>query len=134
MNPAPLESALPGIYFRDCRFSEPLPFHSAITIPTQGIYAILVRDDAYTPRPFQVLYFGESDRLARRVTAQHEDYGDWVGQARGAELYVAFYSTAGTPSRQRKELAKQQIQDYNPPCNDRQPDSSRPLLRPLLGS
>lgn len=134
MNPASLESALPGIYFRDRRFSEPLPFHSAITIPTQGIYAILVRDESFTPRPFQVLYFGESDRIARRVTAQHESYGAWVGQARGAELYVAFYNTAGTPSRQRKELEKLLTQDYNPPCNERKADSSCSMLRPALGS
>lgn len=131
---APLESPLPGIYFRDRRFSEPLPFHSAITIPTQGIYAILVRDEGYTPRPFRVLCFGESDRLAGRVTAQHESYGEWVRQARGAELHVAFYSTAGTPARQRKELAKLLILDYNPPCNDRQADSGCGMLKPLLGS
>ncbi len=131
---APLESPPPGIYFRDRRFSEPLPFHSAITVPTQGIYAILVRDEGYTPRPFQVLYFGESERLARRVTAQHESYGDWERQARGAVLFVAFYNTAGTPSRLRKELAKQLIQDYNPPCNQAQADTNCAMLRPLLGS
>jgi hypothetical protein len=131
---SPLESALPGIYFRDRRFSEPLPFHSAITIPTQGIYAILVRDEGFTPRPFQVIYFGESDRLARCVTAQHESYGEWVRQARGAGLYVAFYNTAGTPSRQRKELEKLLIQDYNPLCNQREVSSNYPVLKPLLGS
>jgi hypothetical protein len=131
---APLESPLPGIYFHDRRFSEPLPFTSPNDIPTQGIYAILVRDESFTPRPYQVLYFGESAHLAGRVTPQHEGYEDWVRQARDAGLYVAFYNTAGTPSRQRKELAKLLIQDYNPPCNDRQPDASRPMLKPLLGS
>ena len=135
MNHAPIESALPGIYFRDLRFSEPLPFNSAITIPTQGIYAILIRDEGYTPRPFQILYFGESDRLARRVNTQHESREEWVRQARGADLFVAFYNTAGTPGRLRKELAKQLIQDYNPPCNQRTSDSIGSVqLKPILGS
>ena len=133
MNQAPLESALPGIYFRDCRFSEPSLFNSAITIPSQGIFAILVRDEGFTPRPFQVLYFGESDKLPRRVTPQHESYGEWEGQARGAALYVAFYNTAGTPGRQRKELQKLLIQDYNPPCNQRNPEPGCAVLKPLLG-
>ncbi len=128
------ESVLPGIYFRDRRFSEPLPFTSPNDIPTQGIYAILVRDESFTPRPYQVLYFGESAHLAGCVTAQHESYGEWGRQARGAELHVAFYSTAGTPGRLRKELAKQLIQDYDPPCNDRELDSNCSMLRPLLGS
>jgi hypothetical protein len=131
---APLEAPLPGIYFRDLRFTEPLPLDSPITIPTQGIYAVLVRDEGYAPRPFQVLYFGESERLARRVTAQHESYGDWVRKARGADLHVAFYSTAGTPTRLRKELAKQLIQDYNPPCNQRHAETGCPVLKPVLGS
>jgi hypothetical protein len=134
MNQAPLESELPGIYFRDRRFSEPSPFNSAITIPSQGIYAILVRDEGFAPRPFQVLYFGESDKLARGVNAQHESYGEWERQARGAALYVAFYNTAGTPGRQRKELARVLIQDYNPPCNDRKQDANGSVLRPLFGS
>jgi hypothetical protein len=134
MNVAPLESALPGIYFRDCRFSEPSLFSSANTIPSQGIYAILVRDEGFTPRPFQIICFGESDKLARRVTTQHESYGEWERQARGGELYVAFYNTTGTPNRQRKELEKQLIQDYNPPCNNRNSDPACSMLRPLLGS
>jgi hypothetical protein len=134
MNSAPLESALPGIYFRDRRFSEPSPFNSANTIPSQGIYAILVHDEGFTPRPFQIIYFGESDRLAQRVNPLHEGYVEWVRQARGAALYVAFYNTAGTPSRQRKELEKLLIQDCNPPCNNRQLDSGCSVLTPLLGS
>jgi hypothetical protein len=134
MNQAPLESELPGIYFRDRRFSEPSPFNSANTIPSQGIYAILVRDEGYTPRPFQIIYFGESDKLARRVNPLHESYEEWVRQARGAALYVAFYNTAGTPNRQRKELQKQLIEDYNPPCNERNAEPGYSILKPLLGS
>jgi len=134
MNVVPLESEMRGIYFRDCRFSEPSPFSSAITIPSQGIYAILVRDEGFTPRPFHVIYFGESDKLARRVNAQHESYADWMRQARGAGLYVAFYNTAGTLARQRKELERQLIQEYNPPCNQRKTEPTCSVLNPVLGS
>ena len=92
-----------GIWFyrnngEKVRFSEPvqLPAHrydlAFPPIPGPGLYAVLVPDNAASPRPFRVLYFGESEELDERVSSSHERYDDWCNAAKGAaNVYVAYH-------------------------------------------
>ncbi len=107
-----------GIFFRDRRFSEPalFVFHFPLLFES-GLYAILVPDASCSPRPFRVIYFGETGELSKRVTSSHEKYPDWVREAGTASyLYVAFHEIAGT-QQARRAAESDLIAHYRPACN-----------------
>jgi excinuclease UvrABC nuclease subunit len=108
-----------GIYYKDRRFSEPARFPSAPIPPLPGVYAILVRDTGLTPRPFRLLYIGESANLNERITKQHEKFEDWIREALGSHLYFAYHETIGMTDQQRRDVECELINHYNPPCNSR---------------
>jgi hypothetical protein len=108
-----------GVWFGNRWFTEPTPFSMASPNKTQGIYAILAFDAQCRPRPFRVLYFGESENLKTRVTDQHEKFTDWVQEAGGIVFFVSFHGTVGLTDDQRKEAENKLIAEYNPPCNTR---------------
>lgn len=115
----PLSPLRTGIVYGNCVFSEPMRFPSLLAPVSCGIYAILVRDPNYSPRPFRLLYLGESGTLSQRLTMQHEKYRDWIRQAHGGELYFAHHVTFGLTDQQRKDLECALINQYRPPCNER---------------
>lgn len=108
-----------GIVYGNNQFSEPAWFPSLLTPPFPGIYAILVRDPNCSPRPFRLLYLGESGFLSQRLVMQHEKYQDWVRAAQGGELYFAYHLTSGLRDQQRKDLECALINQYRPPCNEK---------------
>lgn len=110
---------------KSVRFSEPMEFPRATSggfllppIPGCGLYAILVRDESASPRPFRVLYFAESDNIDASARETHERFGDWCAAANGAEnLYVAYCWRFGSTKEEREAIAAALIDNYSPQCN-----------------
>ena len=67
-----------GIRFNNRIFREPVPLSLALAPVSSGIYAILVADASWRPRPFRVIYFGECHNFSQRVTGDHEHFNDSV--------------------------------------------------------
>ena len=122
-----------GITFHNRPFTEPALFHLAPPPISSGIYAILMPDPSCQPRPYRVIYFGESNDFSARVTQEHERYDDWVTEAGGvANLYVAFCSTPYLREEQRRWVESDLIAGYRPACNLR--GNPAPIFyHPMLG-
>lgn len=109
-----------SIKFSNYVFVEPIPI-TFLTPPYRaGLYAILVPDITATPRPFRVIYFGESGNLSDRgFFKAHHKYFSWLLQA-GVEsnLYIAVYLMPLSTQEQRRLVESQLIADYRPVCND----------------
>jgi excinuclease UvrABC nuclease subunit len=117
MNIPTVPRPAPGIWLGNRWFTEPTPFSMVSPGSTQGIYAILAFDAQSRPRPFRVLYIGESENLKKRVTNQHEKFSDWVQEAGGIVFFVSFHSTVVLTDEQRKDAEEKLIAQYDPPCN-----------------
>lgn len=121
-----------GITFHDRAFTEPARLSLAFPPIASGIYAILIPDPLCQPRPFRVIYFGESSNFSSRVTENHEHFGDWVREAGGiANTYVAFCSTPFLREEQRCWVKRELIDRYRPVCNlkgNRPPSYYHPML------
>jgi hypothetical protein len=128
--PAPAPVEIGGIRFgrnngETVRFSEPVrfrrsPFYgeSLSPLPGAGLYAVLVADGSASPRPFRVLYFGESENIDRRASSSHERYGDWCATAGGGEkLFVAYCWMIGSSKDERTSVESGLIGHYRPRCN-----------------
>ena len=131
-----ITSPVAGIVYGNRSFSEPQRFPSLSTPVASGIYAILVPDSSYRPRPFRVIYFGESNNLFTRVCTSHEKYADWQREAGvnslygTSDLYVAFHPTNDLTDQRLRDAECELINQYLPPCNDRVDKLG--LLRSLL--
>src|ERR1041385_131889 len=55
----PTRQAASGIRFNDCMFSEPVGIASWVPPGCPGLYAILMFDPNWAPKPLRPLYFGE---------------------------------------------------------------------------
>lgn len=80
-----------------------------------GLYAVMVYDAGGSPKPYRLIYVGESANLADRVCSSHEKYPSWIRAASGAQLFVAFSPIVGEAAR--KSAARQIITHYGPECN-----------------
>ena len=115
-----------GIKFSDALFTEPESFPSPLAaslssfIQQEGLYAILTDDPGQRPRPFRLLYIGESENVRGRAAASHECCDSWR-QAAGTlgRLYRAFHAMPGSTQRQRQLLESAIMAAYNPPCNQK---------------
>ncbi len=111
--PAPV-----GLGFQHWRFSEPTAFNTASLPACPGIYAVLVIDGAWGPRPYRPLYFGKAENLATRVSSSHENYREWRRASNGfGALYVAYHRLPGINARQRSIIEESLIRHYSPECN-----------------
>jgi hypothetical protein len=107
-----------GIRFNNSIFTEPVPFSLALPPVSSGIYAILAPDASCRPRPFRVVYFGESDDFAQCVTSEHERFNEWATEAGGvANLYTAFCPTPLLKGEQRRWVEYDLVARYRPVCN-----------------
>lgn len=118
-----LQQKQTGIKFGDILFSEPvaLPQTTSVLdhmVPQPGLYVILTPDARYTPRPFRLIYIGESDNVNARANAAHEKFSAWKRQAGTAQLYRALCLLSGTTKLQRQAAETVLIRAYAPPCND----------------
>jgi hypothetical protein len=129
-----LRPAPGGIRFGTRDFTEPRWFPNPYALPFSGIYAILVPDDRYSPRPFRVLYIGESANVRERATENHEKCNDWKREAAGKQLFVAYHGTAGMTDQQRRDAECKLINTYTPPCNTKTIGAFSAAARKKYGS
>lgn len=121
-----------GIRFNNHIFTEPVLFSMALPPVSSGIYSILIDDASCMPRPFRVIYFGESLNFSQRVTADHECFHDWTFEAGGpANLYVAFCPTPLLKEQQRRWVQSDLIAHYRPACNLKD-NQAQSFYQPLL--
>ena len=112
--PAPIRT---GIRFNNNDFSEPTAF-GGIWLPMwPGLYAILVSDSRWSPRPYRVIYFGKAVDLSSRVTRSHEKFDEWNRVARAGILYLAVLSMPISSERERAAIEEDLIKHYAPECN-----------------
>jgi hypothetical protein len=94
------------------QFTEP---STSYVRPGAGLYAVLAADASATPRPFRVLYFGETGDYTTRLTDDHEHCKDWQNHTN--QLYFAQLLMPGSTQQQRREIEQALIDEYTPPCN-----------------
>ena len=84
-----------------------------------GIYAILETDARWSPKPYRVLYFGESSNVLRHATGAHERFSSWRATARHAKpLYRALCPMPGSTKHQRQQVENLLIRNYGPHAMD----------------
>ena len=98
-----------GMIYKDREFSEPVALQGATLSTKQGIYAILVPDMSFYPWPYRVVFFGEADNVAKAVTPKHTQYNKWVGEAAGADLFIAVHSTGRMTAKKRQAAADELV-------------------------
>jgi hypothetical protein len=100
-----------------------------------GLYAILVYDTNFEPRPYKAIYFGQSPDFSERgFPARHENYQDWLDTAKysslgmlgGPDLYIAIMRMPYSTEASRSKIEQELIEKYRPACNFR--------FNPLNGS
>lgn len=114
-----------GINFGGYSFSEPTflpstPSAVDIFLGESGLYAILVYDPSCTPRPFRVLYFGESENIQTRATGTYENFSHWQIQAGFVtQIYRSLCPLSRATKLERQKVESVLIAEYTPPCNER---------------
>lgn len=84
-----------------------------------ALYAIIMPDETCKPKPFQVLYFGESGNLSDRgFWRSHHKYQCFIRHA-GSEsnLFIGIHKMPGSTESQRREVEQRLIKQYKPICN-----------------
>lgn len=115
--PVPKPETENWIWFQGLPFAGPTPLALAPKYNWGGLYAIMVLDVSGTPRPYRVIYIGESGDMAQRVGTSHEKFASWVRVAGSASrLHVAFHTIANQAERRAAE--SRLIAYYKPECND----------------
>lgn len=104
-----------GIRFNDCFFGEPRPFANWTPPGCASLYAILVTDPNWAPRPFQPLYFGEFGNNTSLATVQREA-ANLAPAPRREALFIAVLPLPFSTTGQRWMLRNELIWAYNPPC------------------
>jgi len=94
-----------------------------------GLYAVMAYDLGWRPLPYRPLYFGESENIWSRATAEHENYSSWVREAGTATLYRAFHYMTGSTAAARRAAESALIAHYGTPCNRRLSIDLARLLR-----
>ena len=111
-----------GIRFNDCFFGEPIPVTNWTPPRCASLYAILVADANWAPRPFQPVYFGELGNNTPLVTVQRE-VTTLAPAPRPEALFVAVLPLPFSTTGQRWILRNELIWAYNPPCQVKTPQS-----------
>ena len=104
-----------GIRFGNYFFSEPVPLGGYASPEPSGLFAVLVPDPTWAPRPFQPLFFGEFSGAG----PTRDDYLCWLRAAAGRHLYAAA-SRAPQGSAALREL----VRAYDPLCNRNRSDAA----------
>ncbi len=102
-----------GIRFNDCYFSEPVRFVGWTPPKCAGLFAVLVPDPNWAPKPFRPIYFGEfgNNTPAPGPEAAHlQDGGET------AALLVVFLPLPFSTTAQRQALRHELVSAYHPAC------------------
>lgn len=96
-------------------FSGPVAFGACSMPKCAGLFAVLVNDPNWAPRPFQPLYFGEfgnntpTQALPFNLSRLH-------AAANGRPLTIAVLPLPFSTTAQRRELCNELVSAYNPSC------------------
>ena len=122
-----------GMRFNDCVFSEPIRLAEWTPPRCAGLYAILIVDSNWAPKPFQPLYFGEFGNNAPRQAILNQ-HGAMLSRFAGKDLWVATFPMPFSTLQQRWALRNELVWAYNPICQLEQakapPPESEARLRP----
>ncbi len=81
----------------------------------RGLFAVLVNDRNWAPKPLQPLFFGEYGNNVP-MRALPIDYPRLMAAAKGRTLLVAVLPMPFSTTAQRRELRNELVWAYNPEC------------------
>jgi hypothetical protein len=110
-----------GIRFNDCFFTQPTSLAEWRPPQCAGLFAILLRDPNWAPKPFQPLYFGEFGNKAQTVAVPGDSMYPFDVRL-GAELFVATLPMPFSTTCQRWALRNELLRGYNPLCQSHIPN------------
>lgn len=121
----------PGISYAGCLFSEPVTLDEWQPPAQPGLYAVLAFDQAYHPRPYRPIFFGELSQLADPMFPRnHYRYPFWCNEARDPNnLLLAWYATPGMNTAERRMLESRLVEVYDPACNRVEPHPGFRVLK-----
>jgi len=103
----------PGIRFNDYLFSDPVRLADWRPPKCAGVFVILGKDSAWSPKPFQPLYFGEFGNNAREAFVAQ----DWLpANASMDTLFAATLLLPYSTTSQRWSIRNELVWAYNPIC------------------
>jgi hypothetical protein len=101
--------------FNDSVFSEPIRLAEWTPPRCAGLYAILIVDSNWAPKPFQPLCFGEFGNNAPRQELLHLQ-GAILARFPAKDIWVATLPMPFSTLQQRWALRNELIWAYNPIC------------------
>lgn len=108
-----------AITFSSYDFSEPIPIKRWVPPRVPGLYAVLIPDPAARPRPFKVIYFGQSGDLSEteffRGHIKYSTWMKWAGSEENLHIAICLMPTHSETERLTAEAAL--ISRYLPECN-----------------
>jgi hypothetical protein len=127
------ETYAAGIRFNDCYFSEPVRLIEWTPPKCGGLFAVLVPDPNWAPKPFRPIYFGEfgnntPDPAPEAAQGQFRD-----GVERAALLVVVLPLPFSTTA-QRQALRNELVSAYHPACQGEEATNLRAALNRLSAS
>ncbi len=104
-----------GIRFNDCYFSQPVPLPDWIPPKCAGLFAVLVPDPNWAPKPFRPIYFGE---FGNNTPAPGPDAAPAYLRdgAERAALLAVFLPLPFSTTAQRQALRNELVSAYHPAC------------------
>ena len=101
-------------FYGNWPFSDPVPIWLWNPLAATGIYAILVMDADWSPRP---IYFGRTDEFSGRgAVSAHHAFRSWAREAGSdVKLWIAVHRESNPMQRVVKQAAL--IQQHAPVCN-----------------
>ena len=103
----------PGIRFNDCLFGEPVRLAEWLIPKCAALFAILVHDPEWSPKPFQPLYFGELGNNSAQAFRPN-DFATLLSAANGRELLVSILPMPYSTTAERLSLLGELVTAYNP--------------------
>jgi len=102
-----------GIRFNDCVFSEPVTFANWTPPGCGGLFAVLMFDPSWAPRPLRAIYFSEfgNNTSARQV---FQDCSRVLYSVREKHLFISALPMPFTTTAQRRALLDELITGYHP--------------------
>lgn len=108
-----------AIIYDSVQFSDPIRLNNWDPPFRAGLYAILIPDQAIQPKPFSVVYFGESGNMSERGFSSHHKRSCWLTRAGNENnLWIATYLMPNSIEQERTTIESRLISKYRPPCND----------------
>ncbi|MDH5285065.1 MAG: hypothetical protein OEX23_00355 [Betaproteobacteria bacterium] len=113
--PAPADRA---VRYGGWLFSVPASFADAAAPRCAGLFAVQVLNAAWSPCPFEPIYFGHAQSLQGSVVATHPSYGRWIAHPRaGTGLYVAYAALPCTAVDTLRRIVAALVESYRPVAN-----------------